>query len=162
MSLIIKGRVWVFGNNISTDLISPGTYQWETWEDMKSHVLEAANSHFPKEVKEGDILIAGLNFGCGSSRESAPINLIKSGIKCIVGESFGRIFFRNCIALGLPILKCLGVSSIFEQGDIAVVDIERAIVKNNSKNLILNAEPLSAQIVNIIKEGGLFPMLKKY
>ena len=161
MSFIIKGRVWVFGNDISTDLMAPGVYQWSSWEDTKPHVLEVANPSFPKEVKEGDIIVSGRNFGCGSSREKAPQNLMNLGIKCVIGESFGRIFFRNCIALGLPIITCPKVSSIFEQGDLAIIDIEKAEVINYSKDLKLNPEPLPLQIINILKEGGIIPLLKK-
>ena len=161
MSFVIKGRVWVFGDDISTDLMAPARYTLCTWEDTKSHVLEAANPNFPKEVKEGDIIVVGRNFGCGSSRESAPKNLMNLGIKCVIGESFGRIFFRNCIALGLPIINCPKVSSMFEQGDLAIIDIEKAIVTNCSKDLKLNAEPLPLQIINTLKEGGIIPLLKK-
>ena len=94
MSFIIKGKVWIFGNDISTDLMSPAEYQYSSWEEKKFHILDTANPHFPKEVKDGDIIVAGRNFGCGSSRESAPKNLMNLGIKCVIGESFGRIFFR--------------------------------------------------------------------
>ncbi|MDD5638259.1 MAG: 3-isopropylmalate dehydratase [Atribacterota bacterium] len=161
MSFVIKGRVWVFGNDISTDLMAPGIDRWASWKEAKCHVLEVVNPSFPKEVKEGDIIVAGRNFGCGSSRERAPRNLMNLGIKCIIGESFGRIFFRNSIALGIPIIYCQNVSSIFEQGDVAVIDIENALVLNHSKNLSLKCKPLSVQIIEMLKEGGIVPLLKK-
>jgi 3-isopropylmalate/(R)-2-methylmalate dehydratase small subunit len=161
MSFIIKGRVWVFGNDISTDLMAPGTDRWVSWEEAKYHVLEIVNPKFPIEVEEGDIIVAGKNFGCGSSRERAPRNLVNLGIKCIIGESFGRIFFRNSIALGLPIICCNNVSSSFEEGNIAVVDLEKAQILNYSTNLSLKCKPLSIQMIEMLKKGGIIPLLKE-
>ena len=155
MSFIVEGKVWVFGNDINTDLMVPGAYQWGSWEEMKPHVLEAINPQFPKAVKPGDVIVAGRNFGCGSSREKAPKNLKNIGVCCVVAESFGRIFFRNCIAIGLPILVCLNVSSQFETGDQAKIDLDHATIENLSNDLTLNAEPLSPQIISTLKEGGI-------
>jgi len=160
MSFSIKGKAWLFGNDISTDFMAPAATKWGSWEETKQYILKNANPNFSKEVKEGDVIVAGHNFGCGSSREKAPQNLIDLGVKCVIAESFGRIFFRNCIALGLPIIKCPKVRSIFKQGEIAFVDLEKAIVKNCSREFSLNAEPLPLQIINTLKMGGIIPLLK--
>ena len=161
MGFNIKGKVWVFGNDINTDLMAPGTDRWASWEESKLNVLKTVNPNFPKEVKEGDLIIAGKNFGCGSSRERAPKNLMNLGIKCIIGESFGRIFFRNSIAIGLPVIYCPNVSKFFEQGDIAVVDLDNAIILNFTKSLELKCIHLSKQLIDMLKEGGIIALLKE-
>lgn len=160
MSYVIEGRVWVFGNDISTDLMAPSAYQWGTLEEMRAHVLETANPRFPKEVRDGDIIIAGRNFGCGSSREKAPKNLRNAGIRCVVGESFGRIFFRNCIAIGLPILNCRDVTAHFSDGDTARVDVETGVVENLDRKISVPGEALSGQLIETLRAGGLEPLLK--
>jgi len=161
MAYIIEGRVWVFGHNINTDLMCPGVYQWGSWEDVRPHVLEAANPEFPKKVAPGDIVVGGKNFGCGSSREKAPRNLKNLGVSCIMAESFGRIFFRNCVAIGLPIMKCDGVSSQFQSGEQARIDLEGGSVENCTQRRTVIAEPLSAQIITTLREGGILSLLKK-
>ena len=161
MSYVIKGRVWVLGENISTDYMAPSAYQWGTWEDMKPHVLEPICPEFPKEVREGDIIIAGRNFACGSSREKAPRNLHNSGIRAIVAGSFGRIFFRSSIAIGLPVLNCSEAVSIFKKGDLAIIDVEAGTVTNETTGKIVKGEPLSSMLVDMLKEGGLLPLLKR-
>ncbi|MBI4537207.1 MAG: 3-isopropylmalate dehydratase [candidate division NC10 bacterium] len=161
MGLVMDGRVWVFGDHINTDLMCPGAYQWGTWEEIRPHVLEACNPRFPKEVGPGDVIIAGRNFGCGSSREKAPKNLKHLGIRCVVAESFGRLFFRNCIAIGLPILPCGNVASRFETGDRARIDVEQAVVENCTRGLRLTAEPLSREMIDTLREGGIIALLRK-
>ncbi len=161
MGFLIEGKTWVFGDNVSTDLMAPGAYQWGSWEEMKPHVLEVANPRFSKEVKVGDIVVGGGNFGCGSSREKAPKNLKNFGIGCVIAESFGRIFFRNCVAIGLPIIMCENISSQFETGDRIKIDLERATIENCDQGIILNATPLSPEIIKLLQEGGIISLLKK-
>ena len=160
MQNTIRGRVWKFGDNIDTDVISPSKYMDVPMDEMKKHAFEAINPRFPQEVKNGDVIIAGNNFGCGSSRETAP-NVIKTlDVTAVVAESFGRIFFRNAIAIGLPIITCPGVSGSFEEGDEAELDIPGAIVKNISSGLTLSGEVLTKDILDILTAGGILALLK--
>lgn len=152
--------VHVYGDNIDTDRIIPGKYT-KTLDltTLADHVLEDLDPEFRTKVREGDMLVAGENFGCGSSREQAPIALKQSGLKCIVADYFARIFFRNAINIGLPILE-IGPHDI-EQGDDIEIDIESGIVKNNTKNKTYQATKLPAVMISILKEGGLVAYLKK-
>jgi 3-isopropylmalate/(R)-2-methylmalate dehydratase small subunit len=158
---VIKGRVWKFGDNVDTDVISPSKYMETPVEEQLKHVMEAINPKFPKEVKRGDIIVAGRNFGCGSSRETAPDIIKKLGISAVIAESFARIFFRNSIAIGLPILECSKVSGAFEEGDILELDIEKAKVKNTNKNITLEGKPLSPDMLKVLEKGGITPLLKE-
>jgi 3-isopropylmalate/(R)-2-methylmalate dehydratase small subunit len=157
---IIRGRVWLFGDNVDTDVITPGVYVDAPMEEMKKHVLEALNPRFPKEVKAGDIIVAGKNFGCGSSRETAPDAIKALGIGAVVAESFARIFFRNAVSIGLPVLPCPGASRAFGEGDEAEVDIFGAQVKNLSSTKTLSGEPLAKDILDLISRGGTLALLK--
>jgi 3-isopropylmalate dehydratase small subunit len=157
----IEGKVWKFGDNIDTDLIVPGQYLDAPMEEIVKHVLASVNPDFVKEVKRGDIIIAGRNFGCGSSRENAPGAIKELGISCIVAESFARIFFRNAIAIGLPIISCTGVSDAFEDGDIAHIEIQEASVENRTKKQSLKAENLSDEMISILSKGGILELLKE-
>ncbi|MBW1936558.1 MAG: LeuD/DmdB family oxidoreductase small subunit [Candidatus Freyarchaeota archaeon] len=157
----IKGRVWRFGDNVDTDVISPSKYMEAPMEEQTKHVMEAINPRFPQEVKSGDIIVAGRNFGCGSSRETAPDLIKKLGVAAIVAESFARIFFRNSVAIGLPILECPKVFEAFEGGDILELDLEKAMVKNLNKNITLEGKPLSPDILKVLKKGGITPLLKE-
>jgi 3-isopropylmalate/(R)-2-methylmalate dehydratase small subunit len=158
---IIEGRVWMFGNNIDTDAIVPGQYLDAPIVEAVKHVLESVNPNFAKEVKEGDIIVAGRNFGCGSSRENAPAAIKELGIRCIVAESFGRIFFRNAIAIGLPLLNCSGISEKFEEGDRALVRLSDAKVENKTRKFTIDAVPLSEEMLNILNKGGMLALLKE-
>jgi 3-isopropylmalate/(R)-2-methylmalate dehydratase small subunit len=158
---IIKGRVWKFGDNINTDLISPGRYLTAPVEEIKEHVLEAVNPRFAAEAGNGDVLVAGKNFGCGSSRESAPRALMALGLGAVVAESFGRIFFRNAIAVGLPVLACPSVAGTFEEGEILEVDLENARVVNISRNLPLQGTPLPREMLEVLAKGGIPSLLKE-
>ena len=157
---MIRGRVWLFGDNVDTDVITPGVYVDAPMEEMKKHVLEALNPRFPKEVKAGDIIVAGKNFGCGSSRETAPDAIKALGIGAVVAESFARIFFRNAVSIGLPILPCPGAPKAFGEGDEAEVDIFGARVKNLSSSQTLAGQPLAKDILDILSGGGTLPLLK--
>jgi len=157
---MIQGRVWKLGNDINTDLISPGRYLAAPIEEIKEHVLEAVNPRFAQEARPGDILIAGKNFGCGSSRESAPQALKALGVAAVVAESFARIFFRNAVAVGLPVLACPSVSQSFKEGETLELDLEKAEVKNRATGTSLKGSPLPQQMLDVLNKGGIPALLK--
>jgi 3-isopropylmalate dehydratase small subunit len=157
---MIRGRVWLFGDNVDTDVITPGLYVDAPMEEMKKHVLEALNPKFPKEVKAGDIIVAGKNFGCGSSRETAPDAIKALGVGAVIAESFARIFFRNAVSIGLPVLPCPGAYVAFREGEEAELDVSGAKVTNLSSNRILQGQPLAKDILDILSRGGTLPLLK--
>lgn len=153
----ISGRVWKFGDNIDTDVIIPGKYLRTT--DMgvfAAHVLEGIDPQFSQKVKKGDIIVAGENFGCGSSREQAPLALKHAGIACIVARSFARIFFRNAINVGLPIMEA-GIDC--EEGDTIEIELEKGIVKNGNKTYA--GTKLPDFLLEILTDGGVVEHRKK-
>jgi 3-isopropylmalate/(R)-2-methylmalate dehydratase small subunit len=156
----LQGRAWKFGDNVDTDAIVSGRYLDAPVEESSQHVFESIRPGFAAEVQEGDIIVAGANFGCGSSRENAPEALKALGISCVLAESFGRIFFRNAIAIGLPAMVCSGVFGRFEDGDTARVDIEKATVENVTGGSFFAAEPLSDEMLLILDSGGIMEVLK--
>ena len=160
MLAIIRGKTWRFGDNVDTDVITPGIYMDAPMEEIKKHVLEALNPRFPREVELGDVIVAGKNFGCGSSRETAPDAIKSLGVGAVIAASFARIFFRNAVAIGLPILPCPGAASSFEDGEEAEVDISLAIVRNCTRNITIVSPQLSADILDILSRGGILAMLK--
>lgn len=150
----IIGKVWVFPNNVDTDVISPGKWL----DDVKAtleHTCETVIKNFPSEVKEGDVIVAGRNFGCGSSRETAPIILGQKGINAFVGESFARIFYRSSFAIGLPIFEVEGISKAFTTGDEIEINISTAEIKNITTGESFNASPIPELLLDILKSGGL-------
>jgi 3-isopropylmalate/(R)-2-methylmalate dehydratase small subunit len=157
----VRGKVWKFGNNVDTDAITPSKYLGGPQAELKEHILEVVNPRFPKEVKAGDIIVAGSNFGCGSSRESAPAALKALGIGAIVAESFARIFFRNAIAIGLPIITSPDVSTSFGDGDEMELDLTNAKITNVTQRKILHAQPLPEQMLKVLSKGGIVPLLKE-
>ena len=157
----IQGRVWKFGDNINTDLISPGRYLAAPIDAVKEHVLESVRPHFAKEVRKGDILVAGKNFGCGSSRESAPRALKELGLAAVIAETFARIFFRNAVAIGLPVLPCPSVFKSFEEGDFLELDLEEARVRNLNRNITLQGNPLPQEMLEVLNKGGIPSLLKE-
>ena len=160
MSLIIRGKVWKFGDHINTDYMSP-SFGWdEPWEKRKKYILHIHKT-FTEECQPGDVIVAGNNFGCGSSRETAPSNLKQLGIGCVVAESFGRIFFRNSIAVALPVMACKGVSSLFAEGDQLELDFEKALVKNLTQNKDIKGPALSPDLIKIVQAGGILALLKQ-
>jgi len=161
MSDIIRGKVWKFGNDVDTDVITPGQYVISPMEELKKHVLEAINPEFPKRVQPGDFIVAGSNFGCGSSRETAPIALKALGLGAIVAESFARIFFRNAIAIGLPVMTCPQISELFADGDEIELDIDNSRVTNLTKKKTFNAQPLPKEMKDVLSKGGILPLLKE-
>lgn len=157
---IIEGRVWKFGDNITTDYIMPGFGRGGTPEEMASFCMRANRPEFAREVRPGDVIVAGKNFGCGSSRPAAA-NLITLGVGCVLAESFGRIFFRNSINLGFPLLVCKGIHEGIHEGDLVRVNFENGEIKNISTGKIFKAEPLPEIAVRILSEGGIIALLKQ-
>ena len=157
----IIGKVWVFGDNIDTDAMIPGLYLDAPMEEVIQHVFESVNPRFAADVQEGDIIVAGKNFGCGSSRENAPSALKEMGVGCIVAESFARIFFRNAIAIGLPVISCKNALSSFSNDDRAEIDIKKALIRNTTKDIFLKASPMSEEMLAIIEEGGILNLITK-
>ncbi|HEC71977.1 MAG TPA: 3-isopropylmalate dehydratase small subunit [Thermoplasmatales archaeon] len=160
---MLRGKAWKFGDNIDTDQIFPGAYLTLTdVEEMGRHAMEGVpgREDFAKKVNKGDIIVAGKNFGCGSSREQAPIAIKGSGISAVIAKSFARIFYRNAVNIGLPILECKDADRI-EDGDILEIDLEKGIIKNLSTNKILEATPLTSLEFEIMKAGGLIRYLKR-
>lgn len=158
--LIFKGRVWKLGDNIDTDVITPGKYLILPMDELKNYVLEPIDPEFSRKVKLGDIIVAGRNFGCGSSREQAPAALKALGISVVIAESFARIFFRNAISLGLPVVICEEISKRVSNGDLLEVNLEIGEIRNLNTGQIFKTKTLSRQMIEILKAGGVIPLLK--
>ena len=162
MTTIIKGKVWKFGDNIDTDVIIPGRYLTIRDPDqMASHTFEPIRPDFTEKVSKGDIIVGGSNFGTGSSREEAPFVLKTLGIAAIVAESFARIFYRNAVNLGIPLLELKQVSNYFNEGDTAEIDFEEGIIKNLTQNKQYQGTKLPAFLMEIINAGGAIPAVKQ-
>lgn len=161
MQKVIRGQVWKFGDDINTDVIYPGKYLAITDPpETAKHAFELVYPDFAKKAKAGDIIVAGKYFGCGSSREQAALCLKYFGIGAIVAESFARIYFRNAINLGLPIVIAPGVSRRVEQGDEVEIDFVEGVVKNQRTGDAIRVNPLPPFIFGILEKGGLIPYLK--
>lgn len=161
MEKSVKGKAFVFGKNIDTDQIYPGRFvEYTDVEDIKKYAMYGADEGFVKKFKPGDIIVAGTNFGCGSSREHAAITLKAVGVGAVLAESFGRIFFRNAINLGVPVITCGGISKIVAEGDEVEVDIETGSITNRTTGATAKAVPLSPYIINILQSGGVKPMIR--
>ncbi len=160
MNSIIRGKVWKFGDNVDTDVMAPWTSLGEPWEERRKVILHNRPG-FVDRVKPGDIIVAGENWGCGSSREDAPVNLKELGLGAVVAESFGRIYFRNSIAIAFPNVACPGVHEAFDEGDELELDLETATVKNLTKETLLKGRPYTEEMIQIIKKGGLMNVLKE-
>ena len=157
-----KGNVWIFGNDVNTDLIIPGKYlELVDPEEMAKHAMEGVDPNFPNKIHKGDFIVSGTNFGCGSSREHAPLALKYAGIGAVIAESFARIYYRNSINIGLPALECPGFSQSVKEGDLIELDISEGILKNIGTGIELDFTPLPMFMVNILNEGGLVSYLKK-
>lgn len=160
---VIRGRVWKFGDDINTDLIIAGKYKLSITDigELSKHAMEALIPGFAEKVSRGDIIVAGKNFGCGSSREQAPLVLKHLGIGAVIAESFARIFYRNAINIGLPVLECKEVHKI-SGGDILEVDLAGGSIKNITKGEIYNVKPIPSSLLEILAEGGLVSYVKKH
>jgi 3-isopropylmalate/(R)-2-methylmalate dehydratase small subunit len=159
--LKVSGKVVKYGDDINTDLILPGKYLTLTDpKEMAKHAMEGLDPSFTKRCGE-TIVVAGKNFGCGSSREQAPLSLKYAGTKCVIAKSFARIFYRNAVNIGLPVLECEELWSKVEENDTLEVDLETGTVRVLNKNIVVKAQPLPKFIIEILSEGGLLNMLKK-
>lgn len=157
----MKGKVWKFGDDIDTDVIIPGRYLvLKDEKELAKHVMEGIDSSFAKKIKKGDIIVAGKNFGCGSSREHAPIALKGAGISAVVAESFARIFYRNAINIGLPLLECKDISKHVSDGDEIEIDMKKGILKDLNTKKEFEAKSMPKFMLKILNKGGLIPYLK--
>ena len=161
--MILKGKAHVFGDDINTDYIISGKYKFKTLDmnELGKHVMEDIDPNFSQKVKVGDFIVAGKNFGCGSSREHAPLVIKLSGIKCIIAESFARIFFRNAINIGLPILECAAAAKDIEKGDLVEADIKTGRITNITKGRTYQAESFPEFMREIMKAEGLINYVRK-
>lgn len=159
---MFKGKVWKYGDNVDTDVIIPARYLNTTKaEELAKHCMEDIDSGFAASVQPGDIMVGGWNFGCGSSREHAPIAIQASGISCVIAASFARIFYRNSINIGFPILECPKASEAVRNGDIISVDTKTGIIVDETTGETFEAKAFPPFIDNIIDKGGLLPYLKE-
>ena len=158
--MILKGKVWRYGDNVDTDVIIPARYlNTSEPKELAMHCMEDIDPCFAGKVAVGDIMVAGRNFGCGSSREHAPVALRASGISCVIAASFARIFYRNAINIGLPLIE-LPQAEEFQAGDIVSIDVASGKVENLSSKKTYQAEPLPAFIQEIARAGGLINFVK--
>ncbi len=157
--LRVQGKVWRFGDDISTDLLAPGQYAVEPVEVQKHHVLESIDPTFAASVAPGDVVVAGRNFGCGSSRETAPENLKALGVACVVAESFARLFMRNAVALGLPVLVCPGIHDSVAAGEEIEIDLASGRINVAKGGEPLSAQPLPPLMREILEAGGILALL---
>ena len=157
-----QGTAFWYGDNVDTDVIIPARYlNAPSAEELAKHCMEDIDPSFVSEVKAGDIMVGGENFGCGSSREHAPIAIRASGISCVIAASFARIFYRNAINIGFPILECPEAAKGIRKGDAVSVDAESGIITNLTTGKTFQATPFPAFINRIIENGGLLPYLVK-
>ncbi|HIU36227.1 MAG TPA: 3-isopropylmalate dehydratase small subunit [Candidatus Fimenecus excrementigallinarum] len=157
----IQGKVHKYGDHVDTDVIIPARYlNTGDPKELAAHCMEDIDKDFVKNVRPGDILVAGVNFGCGSSREHAPIAIQASGIACVIAENFARIFYRNALNIGLPILECPAASRAIANGDEVSVDFDTGVITNLATGETYKAEPFPPFIQNIIQKGGLLASLR--
>jgi len=156
----MKGTAWKFGNDIDTDIIIPGRYLIYTDEEtLSKHCMEGLDDKFSEKCEKGDFIVAGRNFGCGSSREHAPIAIKGVGISAIIAESFARIFYRNAANVGVPLLEAPGISELVENGDEISVDMENATITSQNGETI-KFKKLPPFMLEILEQGGLIEYLK--
>lgn len=158
----VCGKVFRYGDNVDTDVIIPARYLNTSDEkELAMHCMEDIDKEFVNNVEAGDIIVADKNFGCGSSREHAPIAIKASGISCVIAKTFARIFYRNAINIGLPILECEEAVIASEAGDKLSINFSTGIIKNITKNEEYKGEPFPEFMQNIINNGGLIERIKK-
>lgn len=159
---MIKGKAIKYGNNVDTDVIIPARYlSTSDPKELADHCMEDLDKDFKNKISAGDIMIAGKNFGCGSSREHAPIAIKASGIGCIIAETFARIFFRNSINIGLPIMECTEAAKDIEENDEVSIDVSTGIITNITKNKTYTAVPFPEFMQKIIDADGLINYIKQ-
>lgn len=163
MATGMKGKVHIFGDDVNTDYIISGRYKFKTLDnrELAKHVMEDLDPDFYSKISGGDFLVAGRNFGCGSSREQAPLAIKYAGISAVIAKSFARIFYRNAINVGLPVLECMRVEEIRE-GDVLDVNLKEGVIENETKNLRLDVKPLPDVMLEILEEGGLADYFRKH
>ena len=155
------GTVHKYGDNVDTDVIIPARYlNTSDHKELASHCMEDIDKDFVKKVKDGDIIVATMNFGCGSSREHAPIAIKASGVGCVIASTFARIFYRNAINIGLPILECDEAAKDIDAGNEVEIDFDTGVITNITKNKTYKAQPFPDFIKEIINKGGLLNSLK--
>jgi 3-isopropylmalate/(R)-2-methylmalate dehydratase small subunit len=159
-SLVFEGNCWKFGHNIPTDEITPTSVVWKSFPEMAKHVLESLNPDFPQKVRQGDIIVAGRNFGCSSGRAIAAKAIKATGVGAVVAERFARTFYRNGHEVGLPILEVPGFHEIVETGDRVRVDIENGSVVNLNSGTTLRTSPPPDFLLEMLRAGGLIAFLK--
>ena len=157
-----QGKVFKYGDNIDTDVIIPARYlNTQDHKELASHCMEDIDTTFIKKVNDGDIMVGGWTFGCGSSREHAPIAIRAAGVSCVIAKTFARFFYRNAINIGLAILECEAASDGIDDGDEVSVDFDTGDITNITKGETYQAEPFPEFIQNIIQKGGLLASLKE-
>lgn len=160
--MLLKGKSWKFGDDIDTDAIIPARYlNTSDPDELARHLMEDADKDFPGKVRQGDIITAGKNFGCGSSREHAPIAIKAAGIQAVIAKSFARIFYRNAFNIGLPIFESPEASEGIREGDIVEIDADTGIIKNLTTGEQYRAKPIPPFMQELIKAGGLIEWTKK-
>jgi 3-isopropylmalate/(R)-2-methylmalate dehydratase small subunit len=154
--VILRGKSWKYGDNVDTDVIIPARYlNMSTAEELAPHCMEDLDPGFATAVRPGDVIVAGENFGCGSSREHAPLALKGAGVSCVVAQSFARIFYRNAINVGLPILESPAAVAGVEAGQQLEIDLEAGQIRNRTTDQVYQAEPYPPFMMAIIRAGGL-------
>ncbi len=157
----MRGRVWKYGDHVNTDVIIPGRYLDDyDVRSMAKHALEDLDPRFARDVAYGDVIVAGRNFGCGSSREQAPLALKHAGVGAVVATSFARIFFRNAVNVGLPVVE-LDATGMFERGDVALINLEKGVIVNETTGRTGRFDPLPDFLLDILRDGGLVPHTAK-
>jgi 3-isopropylmalate/(R)-2-methylmalate dehydratase small subunit len=161
--LVKSGKSWKFGDDVNTDVIISGKYKLSITDldQLSKHTMEAAMPDFSEKVQKGDYVVAGKNFGCGSSREQAPLVLMHLGVSAIIAKSFARIFYRNALNIGLPAVECEQANKI-KEGDLLKVDLVKGVVRNVSKGESYAIKPFPPQLRVILSEGGLVNYVKKH
>ena len=158
---MVQGKAHKYPDNVDTDVIIPARYlNTADHKELAAHCMEDIDAQFKNNVRPGDVMAAGWNFGCGSSREHAPIAIKESGVACVIAKSFARIFYRNAINIGLPILECPAASEAINEGDIVSVNFDTGVITDETTGQTFQAAPVPEFIQNIIKQGGLMNSLK--
>ena len=157
-----QGHVHKYGDHIDTDVIIPARYlATQDEKELASHCMEDIDTSFVQKVQPGDIMVAGWNFGCGSSREHAPIAIKESGVACVIAKSFARIFYRNAINIGLPILECPAASEAINEGDVVAINFDTGVITDETTGQTFQAAPFPPFIQKIIKAGGLMKSIQE-
>ena len=160
--MIVKGKVHRYASDVDTDVIIPARYlNTSSAEELAAHCMEDIDPDFVKKVQKGDIIVAEDNFGCGSSREHAPLAIKASGVSLVIANTFARIFYRNAINIGLPILECPAAVRAIKAGDVVSCDLAKGVIRNETTGETFTAQPFPPFIQNIIDAGGLLASLRK-